>query len=60
MRKLLIICTVFTLVGCSATRIMDNDLYKKELSEKKISNADYNYLVKGRNEIHAMYKSIRR
>jgi hypothetical protein len=60
MKKLLIICMVFTLCGCAATRITDNSLYKKELSEKKISKADYNYLVKGQNEIHAMYKSIRR
>ena len=60
MRKLVVICTVFALWSCSAIRVMDNGLYEKELCEKKISNADYNYLVKGQNEIHAMYKSIRR
>ena len=56
MKKLLIICMLCMLCGCASTYTTEKAAYRKELSEKRITQDDYNYLIQGNKEVHKMYK----
>jgi hypothetical protein len=42
--------------SCASTYTTEKAAYRKELSEKRITQDDYNYLIQGNKEVHKMHK----
>lgn len=53
MKKLLIIFAVLVLCGCASIKHVDKKyVYQKELKEGEITQSEYNYLLKGQDELN--------